>query len=76
MRIATIAYDLFLLQQHLGLPPALARASVRMVRWRLYQVAGRLVRHAGGWFLKIATDVVSYWMLTDLRHIAAQCAVG
>ena len=74
LRIAALAYNLFLLQQHLALPPDLARCSVSTVRWRLYQIAGRLVRHARQWVLKVAAELEAFADLQQMRTAARSAA--
>ena len=74
-RIGALAYNLFLLQQAFGLPPELLHVTVGTVRWRLYQTAARLVRHARRLVLKVATDAATFAMLKDLRFAAARCTV-
>jgi hypothetical protein len=66
-RIGAMAYNLFLIEQAFGLPPELLHVTVGTVRWRLYQVAARLVRHARRLVLKVATDAATFAMLSDLR---------
>jgi hypothetical protein len=34
-------------------------AQIQTIRWKLYQVAGKVVRHAGVLILKVATDILS-----------------
>ncbi len=74
LRIAALAYNLFLLLQHLALPPDLARSSVTTVRWQLYQTAGRMVRHARQWVLKVAADLDVFASLQQMRAAARSCA--
>jgi len=73
-RIGAMAYNLFLMQQAFGLPPELANATVGTVRWRLYQVAARLVRHARQLILKVAADAATFAMLSDLRFASQSMA--
>ena len=73
-RIGALAYNLFLMQQAFALPPELLHATVGTVRWRLYQVAARLVRHARQLVLKVATDVETFAVLSDLRFVARSLA--
>ena len=47
------------MQQAFGLPPELRHATVGTGRWRLYQAAARLVRHARRLILKVATDAAT-----------------
>jgi len=73
-RIGALAYNLFLFEQAFGLPPELLHATVATVRWRLYQVAARLVRHARSIILKVATDAATFAILSDLRFAARSMA--
>jgi hypothetical protein len=73
-RIAGLAYNLFLMQQALGLPEEFANSSVKTIRWRLCQVAGRLVSHGRRLFLKVcvASDVLQ--ILENIRRVAHRLA--
>jgi hypothetical protein len=73
-RIGAMAYNLFLLQQAFGLPPELLHVTVGTVRWRLYQTAARLVRHARRLVLKVATDPATFAILSDLRLVSHSLA--
>ena len=56
-RIGVIAHNLFVLFKHSALGEGWQRHRVATVRWRLFQVPGRLVRHAGAWVLRVAATV-------------------
>ena len=56
-RIGVIAYNLFLALKLLGLPAWWRTSTIATVRWKLYQVAARLVYHARQVVLKLATSV-------------------
>ena len=73
-RIGAMAYNLFLMQQAFGLPPELANATVGTVRWRFYQVAARLVRHARQLVLRVAADAKTFAALSDLRFVSQSMA--
>ena len=73
-RIGALAYNLFLMQQAFGLPPELLHVTVATVRWRLYQIAARLVRHARQLVLKVATDLETFAVLSDLRLVSRSFA--
>ena len=68
-RIGVLAYHLFVLFKLLALPPAWSRCPVRTVRWRLYQVAGKVVRHAGAVILN-----VQHWLWGGCEEIRTRCA--
>jgi hypothetical protein len=52
-RIGVLAYNLFRMFELDILPMDWRRHQIRTVRWRLYQVAGKVVRHAGQLYLKV-----------------------
>ena len=56
-RLGVIAHNLFVLFKHSALGEGWQRHRVATVRWRLFQVPGRLVRHAGAWVLRVAATV-------------------
>jgi hypothetical protein len=58
-RIGVIAHNLFVLFKHSALGEGWQRHRVATVRWRLFQIPGRLVRHAGTWTLKVAANVAA-----------------
>ncbi len=58
-RIGVLAYNLFLLFRGLVLDEEFDRTQIQTVRWRLYQVAGKVVRHAGALILKVAPDILN-----------------
>ena len=74
-RIAAMAYNLFLMQQALALPEHLATSSITTVRWRIYQIAARLVRHGRCLILKIAADAATIRMLENIRCVAHRLAI-
>ena len=67
-RIGVLAYNLFLLFRRLILDERFQRAQVQTVRWQIYQIAGKVVRHAGVLVLKVAEDV-----LTSFRTLRERC---
>jgi len=52
-RIGVIAYNLFLLFRSAVLPAAWSRHQLQTVRWKLYQVAGKVVYHGNRLWLKV-----------------------
>jgi hypothetical protein len=44
-----------------------------MVRWQVYQVAGKVVRHAGSLLLKVADDLLSFFQTLRERSCRLMC---
>lgn len=66
LRIGVIAYNLFIGFKRLNCPASWGRHTIATFRWRMIQIAGRIVRHAGQVILKLAADTEK---LVLLRHI-------
>lgn len=60
-RIGVIAYNLFVGFRRLACPAAWSRHTITTFRWKLVQIAGRIVHHAGQVVLKLAagTDLLA-----------------
>ena len=69
-RIGVLAYNLFIGFKRLACPASWAQHTIATVRWRLIQVAGRLVRHAGRLVLRLVVDAGT---LALVRQIRQQC---
>ena len=52
-RIGVLAYNLYALFRAKALPVDWGKYQVQTVRWRLYSMAGKVVRHAGKLILKV-----------------------
>jgi len=68
-RLGVLADNLFVVFKVLALPRAWSRGHVRTVRWRLYQMAGKVVRHTGAVILK-----VQQWFWGLCEEIQTRCA--
>lgn len=66
--MGVLAYNLSVVLQAQWLPAEYRRASVATLRWKLYRLAGKLVRHAGVWSLKIKTESEKLALLIALRQ--------
>ena len=55
-RIGVLAYNLFIGFKRLACPAAWASQTITTVRWKLVQVAGRIVRHAGRVVLRLVLE--------------------
>ncbi|PTQ89918.1 Transposase DDE domain group 1 [Nitrosomonas aestuarii] len=71
-RIGVIAHNLFVLFKHSALDSGWQRYRVATVRWRLFHLPGKLVRHARSLVLKIATESVE--LFQNIRTKSYQLA--
>jgi len=69
-RLGVLAYNLFLGFKRLACPEAWARHTIATVRWKLVQIAGRIVRHAGQVVLRLVADAD---LLALCHGIRARC---
>jgi hypothetical protein len=70
--IGVLAYNLAQLLKRRVLPASYRTATVATLRWKVYRLAGKLVRHARGLILQIKADTEK-WLL--LRAARVQCAL-
>jgi len=66
-RIGVIAYNLFIGFKRLSCPESWAKHTITTFRWKLIQVAGRIVKHSGNIFLKLAADVEKLELFKGIR---------
>lgn len=64
-RIGVLAYNLFMLFKMTTLPQSMQRFQIQTVRWQVYQIAGKIVKHAGTLCLKINQS--SHQLLDEIR---------
>lgn len=64
-RIGVIAYNLFKLFQIKTLPLEWRKHTVQTIRWKFYQTAGKLIKHAGQMILKI--NQISFNIFEEVR---------
>jgi len=65
--IGVLAYNLAQVLKRRVLPVALRTLTVATLRWKVYRLAGKLVRHARGWRLQIKTDLEKWGLLRSAR---------
>lgn len=67
-RIGVMAYNLFQALKLLGLPLWWHNTTIATVRWRLYQVAARLVYHAHQIIVKVTTSIDKINLFKRVRY--------
>ena len=69
-RIGVLAYNLFQAMKLLSLPVWWRKATIATVRWKLYQVAGKLVYHARRLVLKLSAPIDK---IRFFRQVSGKC---
>lgn len=69
--IGVLAYNLGQVLKRRVLPESYRTATVATLRWKLYRLAGKLVRHARGWVLQIKADLEKWELLQSARLCCA-----
>jgi hypothetical protein len=75
-RIGVLAYNLFLAMKVLALPPWYRTFTISTVRWRLYQVAGAMVKHAHQILLKLSIPIEKVVLFHKFRSSCFRVAYG
>ena len=75
-RIGVIAYNLFIAMKLLALPPWYRSFTISTVRWRLYQIAGIVVRHAHQLLLKLRAPLEKIMLFRKFRLWCYELAYG
>jgi hypothetical protein len=75
-RIGVLAYNLFIGFKRLTCPAAWASQTIATVRWKLVQVAGRILRHAGRVVLRLVLDVEALACWRTIRQRCGALGVG
>ena len=65
--IGVLAYNLAQLLKRQVLPESYRTVTVATLRWKLYRLAGKLVRHARRWILQIQADAEKWLLLETAR---------
>ena len=66
-RIGVLAYNLFIGFKRLSCPEAWVKQTIATFRWKMVQVAGRIVRHAGEIVLKLMVDLGKLELFREIR---------
>jgi hypothetical protein len=73
--IGVLAYNLAQVLKRRVLPAGYRTATVATLRWKVYRLAGKLVRHARGWMLQIKADLEKWRLLESARVCCATLPV-
>src|SRR5713226_3496300 len=65
--IGVLAYNLGVLLKAQLLPEEYRHSTVQTLRWQLYRLAGKLVRHGRQWILKVRTNSEKLALLLAMR---------
>jgi hypothetical protein len=76
LRIGVIAYNLFLGFKRLSCPKSWWHHTIATFRWKLIQIAGRIVHHAGQVILKLVLDAEKLRLFRSIRKRCLQLAVS
>jgi len=66
-RIGVIAYNLFIGFKRLACPESWVKQTIATFRWKMVQVAGRIVKHAGETVLKLMMDLEKLELFKGIR---------
>jgi hypothetical protein len=66
-RIGVIAYNLFIGFKRLSCPESWMKHTIATFRWKMVQVAGRIVKHAGEVVLKLMIDLEKLELFRGIR---------
>jgi hypothetical protein len=69
--IGVLAYNLAQLLKRQVLPAGYRTATVATLRWKVYRLAGKLVRHPRGWMLQIKAYLEKWRLLQSARLCSA-----
>jgi hypothetical protein len=67
-RLGVIAYNLFIGFKRLSCPESWMKQTIATFRWKMVQVAGRIVRHARKTVLKLMMDLEKLELFKGIRH--------
>ena len=69
-RIGVLAYNLFIGFKRLTCPARWVHHTLATIRWKFIQIAGRIIHHAGRFFIKLMVDQE---MLESFHEIRSRC---
>jgi len=72
--IGVLAYNLAQMLKRQVLPESYRRVTVATLRWKMYRIAGKLVRHARAWVLQVKVGAEQWRLLESARRRCAALA--
>jgi len=67
-RIGVLAYNLFIGFKRLSCPESWMKQTIATFRWKMVQIAGRIVRHAGKTVLRLMIDLETLELFKGIRR--------
>ena len=67
-RIGVIAHNLFIGFKRVSCPRPWMKQTIATFRWKLVQIAGRIVKHAGKFVLKLMINLGKLELSKWIRH--------
>ena len=74
-RIGVIAYNLFIGFKRLACPESWMKQTIATFRWKMVQVAGRIVKHAGEMVLKLMIDLEKLDLFREIRKMSFELSL-
>jgi len=74
-RIGVIAYNLFIGFKRLSCPESWMKHTIATFRWKMVQVAGRIVKHAGEIVLKLMIDLEKLELFQGIRKRSFELSI-
>jgi len=74
-RIGVLAHNLFIGFKHLACPESWVKQTIATFRWKMVQVAGRIIRHAGEVVLKLMIDLGKSELFRGIRKKAYELSL-
>ena len=74
-RIGVMAYNLFIGFKRLSCPESWMKQTIATFRWKMAQVAGRIVKHAGEGVLKLMIDLEKLELFGRIRKKAFELSL-
>ena len=74
-RIGVIAYNLFIGFKRLACPESWMKQTIATFRWKMVQVAGRIVKHAGEVVMKLMIDLEKLELFQGIRKKSFELSV-